>query len=108
GKEAKGESALAMALSADGRLIAFASDASNLVRGDTNRCEQYAGSFGCTDVFVHDRASGSTKLVSVSSAGRHANDGSLSWKPAVSADGRYLGFESSASTLVSGDTNNHT
>ena len=40
--------------------------------------------------------------------GRHANDGSLSWKPALSADGRYIAFESSASTLVSGDTNSHT
>jgi Tol biopolymer transport system component len=82
------------AVSADGRVIAFASYAENLVVGDTN---------GAIDVFVHDRQSGVTTRVSVASDGAQANDSSEA--PALSADGRYVAFESSASTLVPGDTN---
>ena len=47
-------------ISADGRFVAFASSASNLVPGDTN---------GCSDVFVHDRWTGEVQRVSVSSSG---------------------------------------
>jgi Tol biopolymer transport system component len=52
------------AISADGRFVAFGSYASNLVPGDTNRS---------TDVFVHDRLTGATERVSVSSAGEQGN-----------------------------------
>ena len=82
------------AISADGRFVAFASLASNLVAADTNE-------FG--DVFVRDRVSGTTRRVSVSSPGGQANDHSDD--PDISADGRFVGFWSSASNLVAGDTN---
>jgi Tol biopolymer transport system component len=81
-------------LSADGRYAAFASDASNLVPGDTN---------GSTDVFLRDGQGNAVKRVSVDAAGAEA-DGS-SFNPAVSADGRYVAFDSGASNLVAGDTN---
>jgi Tol biopolymer transport system component len=81
-------------LSADGRFVAFASFASNLVAGDTN---------GYWDVFVHDRQSGTTECVSVDSAG--AQGDSASNHPSISADGRFVTFESYASNLVAGDTN---
>jgi Tol biopolymer transport system component len=84
----------APAVSADGRYVAFASPASNLVSGDTN---------GFGDVFVHDRQTGVTTRVSVASDGTQGNDGP--WAPAISADGRYVAFASCASNLVSGDTN---
>jgi Tol biopolymer transport system component len=82
------------AVSADGRIVAFASYAPNLVAGDTN---------DTIDVFVHDRQSGVTTRVSVASDGTQGND--ISEAPALSADGRYVAFESAASTLVAGDTN---
>ena len=82
------------ATSADGRYVAFTSSASNLVAGDTN---------GFEDVFVRDRATGTTERVSVDSAGVQGNGNS--YVPAISADGRYVAFFSSASNLVPGDTN---
>jgi Tol biopolymer transport system component len=83
-------------ISADGRYVAFISFAANLVPGDTN------ASF---DVFVHDRQSATTELVSVGLGGAPANNASDS--ASISSDGRYVAFQSSASNLVSGDTNNH-
>ena len=67
------------ALTADGRLIAFSSDASNLVGGDTN---------GTTDIFVRNRISGTTRRVNLTSAGRQANG--RSFGSAISANGRYV------------------
>ncbi len=89
----------APSISADGRYVAFSSDASNLVPGDTN---------GRTDVFVHDRATGITERASVSSEGIEGNSGSRTpqWQDfSISGDGRYVVFESWASNLVPGDTN---
>ncbi|MCB1257930.1 MAG: PD40 domain-containing protein, partial [Microthrixaceae bacterium] len=85
----------AASLSADGRYVAFSSSASDLVPGDTN---------GAIDVFVHDRVTGQTTRVSVASDGTEGNLNSFS--PGISADGRYVVFYSSASTLVDDDTNN--
>ena len=82
------------AMSASARFIAFDSTASNLVRGDTNRD---------VDVFLRDRRTGTTKRVSVTSAGRQANGDTFN--PALSADGRFVSFNSLASNLVRGDTN---
>jgi Tol biopolymer transport system component len=82
-------------ISADGRYVAFLSAASNLVAGDTN---------GVLDMFVHDRQTGVTERVSVDSVGTQG-DGSCFSPPAMSADGRYVVFESSATNLVPGDTN---
>jgi Tol biopolymer transport system component len=87
----------AAALSADGRIVAFGSGASNLVAGDTN---------GVEDVFVRDRATGAIERVSVASDGTQA-DGA-SYRPSLSADGRWVAFESDADNLVPGDTNSHT
>jgi Tol biopolymer transport system component len=86
-------------ISADGYHVAFVSDASNLVTGDTN---------GYSDVFVHDRQTGSTTRVSVSSAGVQSDSGSGGYPPSLSADGRYVAFNSSATNLVPGDHNNST
>jgi N-acetylglucosamine-6-sulfatase len=82
------------ALSADGRYVAFASAASNLVVGDTN---------GVTDVFVRDVVTKAVERVSVPAAGGESNGQSA--LPAISADGRYVAFDSSATNLVAGDTN---
>jgi Tol biopolymer transport system component len=81
-------------ISADGRFVAFVSFASNLVPGDTN---------GKNDVFVRDRQSGKTERVNVSASGAQANNSST--YPAISADGRFVAFESRATNLVPGDTN---
>jgi Tol biopolymer transport system component len=82
------------AISADGRYVAFTSDATNLVPGDTN---------GWPDVFVRDTLAGTTTRVSVSTTGVQADHDSAA--PAISADGRYVAFVSGATTLVPGDTN---
>jgi len=84
-----------VSISADGSLVAFDSDATNLVPGDTNHR---------TDVFVRDRQSGMTTRVSVSSTGAQSLGTSAS--PSISADGRYITFTSDAINLVPGDTNN--
>jgi hypothetical protein len=81
-------------ISANGRYVAFGSNASNLMPGDTN---------GAQDVFVHDRVTGLTTRVSVASDGTQANDGS--YGPSISGDGRYVAFSSMASNLVPGDMN---
>jgi ribosomal protein L24E len=78
-------------LSADGHKIAFQSEASNLVSGDTNTN---------WDVFLHDLNTGQTTRVSVNSNGGQANGPSLS--PAISADGNFISFDSGAS-FGSGD-----
>jgi Tol biopolymer transport system component len=93
GAQSDGHS-LDVALSADGRHVAFASYAANLVPADTN---------GRGDIFVHDRVVGTTARVSLASAGLQA-DGE-SFYPALSADGRWVGYTSSATNLVIGDTN---
>ncbi|MEG3927831.1 calcium-binding protein [Microcoleus sp. D3_18a_C4] len=85
-------------ISGDGRFVVFASDAANLVAGDTN---------GSRDIFVRDTRSNTTTRVSVDSAGNQGNGISnppLS-KPSISADGRFVAFVSTASNLVPGDTN---
>ncbi|HEU4425074.1 MAG TPA: hypothetical protein VFR67_21300 [Pilimelia sp.] len=82
------------AISANGCRVAFESTATNLVSGDTNQTG---------DVFVRDRRTGVTTLVSVGLSGAPANGGSGA--PALSADGNLVAFESSASNLVAGDDN---
>ena len=84
------------ALSADGRFVAFQSDASNLVPGDTN---------GAADVFVRDRQTGTTRRVSLGPGGAQAGGDNCCSPVALSADGRFIAFESKAANLVPGDTN---
>jgi Tol biopolymer transport system component len=78
--------------------VVFFSDASDLVPGDTN------GGEGEKDVFVHDRQTGATERVNVASNGTQADGGSST--ASISADGRYVAFDSDASNLVAGDTKN--
>jgi Tol biopolymer transport system component len=93
GAEAGGASGGA-ALSRDGRVVAFASEASGLVPGDTN---------GAVDVFMRDRTAGTTVRVSAGPAGAPAAGHSSS--PAISADGRIVAFVSTAANLVADDAN---
>jgi hypothetical protein len=90
GTQANGRSS-APTLSANGRFVAYESEATNLAPGDIG------------GVFVHDRRTVRTECVSVASDGAAA-DG-LSWGPSLSSDGRYVAFTSQASNLVAGDTN---
>jgi Tol biopolymer transport system component len=80
------------ALSGDGRFVAFGSTATNLDPGDAN---------GFQDVFLRDRLSGTTELVSLSSSGTQGNETSV--YPWVSDDGRYVEFMSLASNLAGSD-----
>jgi Tol biopolymer transport system component len=82
-------------ISANGRFVAFASLASNLVPGDRN----HRG-----DIFVRDRKRGKTTRVSINSAGAEANDGSI-WLPAISDNGRFVAFFSRSTNLVPNDHN---
>jgi Tol biopolymer transport system component len=84
------------AMTPDARFIAFQSDATNLVGGDTN---------GHTDVFVRDRQNGTTNRVSVSGTEAQAAAPGFSGVPSISSDGRFVAFHSTASNLVPGDTN---
>ena len=77
-------------ISADGRFVAFASLASDLVDGDTN---------GLSDVFVRDLVAGTTRLVSRAFGGT-GSAGGASYRPAMSADGRWIAFESHATNLL--------
>lgn len=76
-------------ISADGRYIAFASMASNLVENDTN---------GQDDIFVRDRLTGTTERINVLPGGIQLNN--YSHSPSISDDGRYVAFVSTASNLT--------
>lgn len=86
----------APAISGDGSTVVFASDAGNLVAGDTN---------GLRDIFAYDVLTTAITRVSVATGGVQATGGFGSDDPAVSADGRYVVFHSSATNLVSPDNN---
>ncbi|HEY0696977.1 MAG TPA: hypothetical protein VGD43_04130, partial [Micromonospora sp.] len=81
-------------VSADGRYVAFASNAGNLVPGDTN---------GLPDIFLHDRRTGRTERISVGDTGTEADNASID--AVTSGDGRQVLFTSAATDLVPGDTN---
>lgn len=83
------------AISADGRYVAFASYATNLVTGDANN---YA------DVFVRDLHTGARTAISVTPAGLLTANGDSAYAPFISADGRYVTFASAAVNLVSPST----
>lgn len=82
------------AISGDGRFVAFASAATNLVAGDIN---------DKIDVFVCDRNTGTLEIVSVNDAGVPGDGDSI--LPAISGDGRIVAFKSLADNLVEGDLN---
>jgi hypothetical protein len=74
--------------------VLFESEATNLVEGDTNEG---------ADCFVHDRGTGKTTLVPVSSDGIQENENSGDCS--ISADGRHVAFSTWSTNLVMGDTN---
>ena len=82
------------AVSGDGNMVVFESEADNLVVGDDE---------GIRDIFVRDLESGTTRRVSISSEGITANG--PSFDPTISSDGTKVAFESLADNLVPGDTN---
>jgi hypothetical protein len=84
----------APAISGHGRYVAFRSEASNLVAGDTN---------GRADIFVYDRLTRAIERVSVADDGAQANHDS--WSVSISSNGRYVAFDSAADNLVPGDNN---
>jgi hypothetical protein len=94
GTQANNDSCCGTAISDNGRFVAFDSLASNLVPNDTN---------GHTDVFVRDRQTTTTAIVSIASDGTKGNN--LSTRPCISGDGRYVTFHSWSNNLVSDDTN---
>ncbi len=82
------------AISADGRFVAFQSDATSLISGDGN---------ARMDIFLRDRQLGTTVRISKGLSGAESNaDSSVA---SISGNGRYVAFESTASNLVTGDTN---
>ncbi len=81
-------------ISADGRYVAFASDADNLAPDDTNLV---------SDIFLYEVATGAVERASVGGNGAQAND--MSYEPFLSSDGRYATFLSSADNIASGDNN---
>lgn len=83
------------AVNADGRYVAFLSAASDLVAGDAN---------GLIDVFLRDMVTGQISLVSLTADARQANGSALN-RAAISADGRYVAFDSNAANLIASDTN---
>jgi len=96
-----------LGISDEGRYVAFASTASNLVPGDTNNvCDNNLdgqAQENCSDIFIHDRATGFTQRLSVAASGAEGNG--ASHHAALSGDGRTLAFESTASNLVPNDHN---
>ena len=94
GRPGDGESS-APAIAGDGRYLVYASTATNLVAGDTNNV---------ADIFLHDRTTGETRRVSVSSTGIQANRAAES--PRITLDGRHIVFGAEASNLTNGDGNN--
>ncbi|HEY1738702.1 MAG TPA: hypothetical protein VGI86_08335 [Acidimicrobiia bacterium] len=95
------------AISNDGRFVAFQSDATNLVAGDTN---------GMGDIFVHDRQTGTNQRADVNSDGSQVTAAEMSglavfgasiWAPSISANGRYVAF-TTAAPLVPSDASGGT
>lgn len=101
GASGNGNSYTNASVSGDGRFVAFQSDSSNLVPGAAS---------GYADIFLRDTCIGvptgcvpNTSRVSLAPDGSLANGNSRN--PSISADGRFVAFDSSASNLVAGDTN---
>ncbi|MDP2323049.1 MAG: calcium-binding protein, partial [Gammaproteobacteria bacterium] len=98
GSQANAQSVGSVGMTADGRFVVFASDASNLVPGDTN---------GVRDIFMRDRTLGTTTRLSiVPGSGVQANGSSLN--PTITPDGNFVAFATNATNLLSGDTNART
>ena len=84
-------------VSDDGNYVAFYSGATNLVGSDLN---------GRGDIFIRNRAAGTTEIVSVSSSEVQGTSSCIN--PSISGNGMFVAFESFSNNLVTGDTNGHT
>jgi Tol biopolymer transport system component len=104
GSQGNGDAGLGpLAMTPDGRFVAFTSSASNLVPGDTN---------GSPDLFLHDRRTGTTRLISAGVTGRTGHvtvplcgAGAGAASPSISNDGRYVAFTSCFDDLTAHDVN---
>jgi hypothetical protein len=85
-----------VSITPDGRYVAFSSDASNLVNGDTN---------GDRDVFVWDRLTDNTVRISMRDNSISTGGNAKSDQPSITGSGRFVAFRSYSSNLVNGDTN---
>jgi hypothetical protein len=94
GEEANDDSYAYRSISEDGRFVVYHSLASNLAGNDTN---------GLEDVYLHDNQTGVTSRISVASDGTEGNGDS--YFSTISANGKYVVFQSDADNLVSSDTN---
>jgi len=92
---AGGGSSFALSMTPDGRRVVFASHANNLVTNDDLR--------SYSDIFIRDRFTGVTSLVSVNTNGSGGGDGNSGYA-SISDNGRYVVFSSDAGNLVSHDT----
>lgn len=102
-KQGLGFEAGAPSLSASGRFLAFASEDPALSDEDLNNSTTLAGdTFPVRDVFIYDRTSGSTALVSRNSGPKGTAFNSDSNLPSISADGRYVAFGTSATNFIRG------
>jgi len=90
------------AISRDGRMVAFTSQASDLVASEPG-IRLAAVALRTADVYIRDMTAGETALVSVDTSGQPAGGRSLD--PAVAGNGRFVAFYSNASNLVAGDDN---
>jgi uncharacterized repeat protein (TIGR01451 family) len=86
-----------VAVSDNGQFVAFASGATNLVAGQSDTP-------GTNDVFVWNRATNTSVLVSHASGGPTAAVGNRSENPTISGDGAFVAFSSHATNLVAGQT----
>lgn len=108
GEEANGGTSLIVSVSGDGRYVLFSSDSSNLVPGtDPRNCTGdafaiYQAGGPCPQVYLRDRLKGTTELVSATPSGE-AGD-AASFGGFISANGRYIAYESYASNLVPDDS----
>lgn len=93
GGQADGGDSVQPFITPDGNLVVFASEAVNLVTGDTNVKQ---------DVFLHNRTTHVTERVSLPN-GTEGQANESSFQPKASSDGRYIVFASAASNLVTGD-----
>lgn len=78
-------------ISSDGRYVVFESTAFNLISSDVNN--------DTSDIFIHDRQTGVTELVSKNTSGAQANSNGHSYEPDISRDGRYVVFSSAANNF---------
>jgi hypothetical protein len=94
-------------LSSDGRYVTFSYEANNLAPGiSKNTCDNNGDGTKespCANIFVHDRATGKTTLISVSTKNTAANNNSS--YPSISSSGQWIAFQSDATNMITGDTN---